>query len=410
MKKNFLNWMTIVMVTIVSVGFTSCGDDDEPEDVNKTDETADVIEKDGVLQVNVKTAGDFATLIGETRKYQTGKLKVSGFINGEDFRCIRDMMITANGGRLEYLDMSDASIVAGGGSFILNDNTGKYDDDDYKTQYNFISESMFEDCDAIQELILPNSVVRISFYMFGDAVDSNIRSITIGRSTVGSIDHDKHNDVLGVLSMMDKLEEINVHADNPKFASDKGIMYNKDKSILYNVPPMYKNSLSFPNSLQTIAGCAFRGYAASSIKLPSSVKKLEEDAFAESEIKSIDIGSVSEIGADVFWRCEKTENIVLSELITRIPWGTFSDCKALSSITIPQSVRLIGKYAFECCDNLRNIYMESSTPPIGDYEVESCYDVFRLTPYKSINLYVPKGSKSKYLATIPWSELNIIEK
>lgn len=409
MKKNFLNWMTIVMVTIVSVGFTSCGDDDEPKDVNKTDETADVIEKDGVLQVNVKTAGDFATLIGETRKYQTGKLKVSGFINGEDFRCIRDMMITANGGRLEYLDMSDASIVAGGGSFILNDNTGKYDDDDYKTQYNFISESMFEDCDAIQELILPNSVVRISHYMFGYAFDSNIRSITIGRSTVGSIDHDE-DDVLGALAWMDKLEEINVHADNPKFASDKEIMYNKDKSILYNVPPMYKNSLSFPNSLQTIAGFAFRGYAASSIKLPSSVKKLENRAFMYSEIKSIDIGSVSEIGEDVFFGCKKTENIVLPELITRIPRSTFCLCTALSSITIPQSVRFIGKYAFESCDNLRNIYMESSTPPIGDLDVKSCNDVFSLTSYKSINLYVPKGSKSKYLATIPWSELNIIEK
>ena len=408
MKTIAFKLIATLFVAAISLGFTSCGDDDESGTGNKTDETADVIEKDGVLQVNVKTAGDFATLIGETRKYQTGKLKVSGFINGEDFRCIRDMMITANGGRLEYLDMSDASIVAGGGSYILHDNT-KYDYDDYKTQNNFISESMFEDCDAIQELILPNSVVRISHYMFGSSWDCNIRSITIGRSTVGSIDHDE-DDVLGALAWMDKLEEINVHADNPKFASDKGIMYNKDKSILYNVPPMYKNSLSFPNSLQTIAGYAFRGYAASSIKLPSSVKKLENRAFMYSEIKSIDIGSVSEIGELVFFGCKKTENIVLSELITRIPRSTFCLCTALSSITIPQSVRFIGKNAFESCDNLRNIYMESSTPPIGDYEVESCDDVFCLTPYKSINLYVPKGSKSKYLATIPWSELNIIEK
>ena len=28
MKKNLLNWMTILMVAIVSIGFVSCGDDE----------------------------------------------------------------------------------------------------------------------------------------------------------------------------------------------------------------------------------------------------------------------------------------------------------------------------------------------------------------------------------------------
>lgn len=37
MKKNLLNWMTILMVAIVSVGFVSCGDDDD-EDEKKIDE------------------------------------------------------------------------------------------------------------------------------------------------------------------------------------------------------------------------------------------------------------------------------------------------------------------------------------------------------------------------------------
>lgn len=37
MKKNLLNWMTILMVAIVSVGFVSCGDDDDDNN-NKIDE------------------------------------------------------------------------------------------------------------------------------------------------------------------------------------------------------------------------------------------------------------------------------------------------------------------------------------------------------------------------------------
>lgn len=395
------------MFPLLSVGFVSCGNDDDSK--SNDEDYADVIEKDGYLQVNVKTAGSFEELIGNTRKYQTGKLKVSGFLNGDDIRCIRDMMITSKGGRLEYLDMADASIVEGGGSYYIHDNSDKYDDECYKTKNNFISESMFEECDAIQKLILPNSVVRISHYMFGYGFGSNIRSITIGRSTVGSIDHEDTEDVLGVLAWMDKLEEINVHPGNPNFTSDDGIMYNKDKSKLLNVPPLYKGNLSFPNSLQIIARCAFRGYAASAIKLPDSVKKLEDRAFWSSEFKTINTGSVSEIGFDVFMDCDKTEEIILSESISWIPDDTFRGCKALTDITLPKSIGLIGRYAFHSCDNLRNIYMESSNPPSTSSDVQSCKDVFTFIPYESINLYVPQGSKPKYASAIPWSGLNIIE-
>ena len=39
MKKNLLNWMTILMVAIVSIGFVSCGDDDD----EKKDSVASIV-------------------------------------------------------------------------------------------------------------------------------------------------------------------------------------------------------------------------------------------------------------------------------------------------------------------------------------------------------------------------------
>ena len=409
MKKTIFKWMTIVMVAIVSVCFISCDDDDNDNDKNNQEETANVKNVDGVLIVNVKTAGTFESLIGTSKKYLTDKLKVSGPLNGDDIRSIREMMITANGGRLESLNMADASIVEGGEPYKVSfDKARTRGEVPLTTHNNFISESMFEDCDALQELVLPNSVVRISHYMFGYGFGSNIRKITIGRSTVGSIDH-KDDDVLGVLAWMDKLEEIKVHAENPKFASVNGIMYNKDKTVLYNVPPKCKQSLAFPNSLKTIAGYAFRGYSASSIKLPSSVERLENRAFMYSEFKTIDIGSVSEIGNTVFFGCDKTESIILSESLTWIPDDTFRSCKLLSTISLPKSIRLIGKYVFHSCDNLNSIYMESSNPPAPTSDVTNTGDVFTFVTYENIKLYVPKGSKSKYSSTIPWNGLKIIE-
>ena len=53
--------------------------------------------------------------------------------------------------------------------------------------------------------------------------------------------------------------------------------------------------------------------------------------------------------------------------------------------------------------------MEGSNPPSPTSDVTSTSDVFTFVSYENIKLYVPKGSKSKYATTIPWSGLNIIE-
>lgn len=327
-----------------------------------------IYEKDGILYANVYEAGVFPDLI-DGRKTSTTRMKISGNLNGTDVRCLRDMMITENGGKLMYLDMSDASIVEGGGTFYPHNNPGKYNDDDYVTQKDIITECMFEKCDAIKELILPNSVIKISHYMFGYSWTTQIRSITIGRSINGSIDHDDLDvqESLDVLAWMDNLEEINVHPDNPKYSSENGVLYNKDKTILYHVPQKFQRNLSLPNSLTTIGGSAFLYYNASSIKLPSSVKKLRNRAFWHSQFITIDLGYVEEIENQVFMNS----------------------------------------------DNLQEIYISNPTPPVASSDVKSCEDVFSryysAPDFRNIKLYVPKGSKEKYASTIPWSELNIIE-
>lgn len=297
---------------------------------------------------------------------------IKGNLNGTDVICLREMMISSKGGKLTHLDMSDASIVEGGDPYdeYYAKSRTRAGWERRITQNDIISENMFEGCDVIQELVLPNSVVRISHYMFGGMFSSNICSITIGQSTIGSIDHDDFDvqESLNVLAWMNKLEEINVHPENPKYTSENGIMFNKEKTILYHVPPMYKKALSLPISLTTIGFHSFLDYSSSSVKLPNSIKRLEKGAFELSNIKSIDVGP---------------------------------------------SVVEIGKHAFARCDNLESLYIGSSNPPSVGLDVKSGDDMFyryRSSPdYRNIKLYVPKGSKGKYASTVPWSELNIIE-
>ncbi len=411
MKKTLSNQMTILMISILGVCFISCSKDD----------ASGVIETGGVLNVNVEKAGSFESLLGKSMKYNTEKLKITGSLNGDDIRCLRDMMNTNKGGKLKSLDMADAYIVAGGGWYYedeyANPEIWEPGDSMYVTKPNTIGEYMFENCDALENLILPNSVVKLSHYMFGYESLSEIRSITIGRSTIGTTDIPHEDcDIPDMLIWLYNLEEINVHADNPKYASENGIMYNKGKTVLYNVPANYKyGKFSFPNTLKVIAHEAFRDYhASSSIKLPASIQKIEYRAFVQSKFKIIDIGSVSEIESGVFSDCEEVESITLSESLTMIPSSTFCECKLLSSITIPSSVRLVAGGIFAGCLNLHSIYMESSNPPTGTSYVKNARDIFNNYYYedwyKSIKLYVPTGSKSKYSSTVPWNELIIIER
>ena len=317
--------------------------------------------KGGILYVNVYEAGVFPNLI-DSRKTSTTRMKISGSLNGTDIISLQEMMSSDKGGKLVYLDMSDVSIVEGGEPYF------RYYEYYITTQNNIISKNMFKNCDVIQELILPNSVVKISHYMFGDN-SSNIHTITIGQSTIGSIDHEDLDvqESLNVLAWQNKLEEINVHADNQKYSAENGVLYNKDKTTLYHVPQKFQRNLSLPNSVISIGGSAFLNYNASSIKLPSSVRILRNRAFWHSQFKTIDLGYVEEIENQVFMNS----------------------------------------------DNLQEIHISSPTPPVASSDVKSCEDVFSryysAPDFRNIKLYVPKGSKEKYASTIPWSELNIIE-
>ena len=68
MKKNLISWMTILMVAIVSAGITSCGDDDDKNEVSLV----------GTWSLNYDT-DDYCLLTF----YQNGTVKYQEYDNGE---------------------------------------------------------------------------------------------------------------------------------------------------------------------------------------------------------------------------------------------------------------------------------------------------------------------------------------
>jgi hypothetical protein len=125
------------------------------------------------VTLHVRTAGTLSTLIEAGQKNEITKLTLSGDLNGDDIRFIREMAGRNAGGaktlgKLINLDMTDANIVAGG-DYYYDDNSGEK----FYTQYNVIGYYMFMDCN-LKNIVLPNSVTEIWDEAFSGCADLSV--------------------------------------------------------------------------------------------------------------------------------------------------------------------------------------------------------------------------------------------
>ena len=118
--------------------------------------------------VTLDKAGDLSKKIKDTEKFTITSLIVSGSINSDDVRFLRemagrDMDGNETDGKLSSLDLSDAKIVKGGGNYIKVKRR-------MFTRYYNITENdvvdlyMFYDCRSLTSLKLPKTVKKIELY------------------------------------------------------------------------------------------------------------------------------------------------------------------------------------------------------------------------------------------------------
>jgi hypothetical protein len=139
-------------------------------------------------------------------------------------------------------------------------------------------------------------------------------------------------------------------------------------------------SVTIPNSVTTIGGCAFWRNGLTSVIIPSSVTAIEPYAFFEcfwltsvtipgsvtaieesafgycGSLTSVTIpGSVTSIGDRAFRECVGLKTVTIEEGVTAIEEGAFMGCSNLTSVTIPKSLIFIDRYAFSGCTALTAI-------------------------------------------------------
>lgn len=169
-----------------------------------------------------------------------------------------------------------------------------------------IGDGAFEGCLALKMAFFSDSLTEIGSRAFFSCNELEYLFLPSSLKKIGT----------AAFANCPMLSYIDLDKDNPLFSIDgRGVLFSKDKSILYMAPNFKNAKYVIPASVKSIKDSAFYGNEIELLKLPPNLK----------EIKS----------------------------------GAFMNCSYLTEITLPPSLTSVGQNAFSYCRNLKRVVCES---------------------------------------------------
>ena len=298
-----------------------------------------------------------------------------------------------------------------------------------------IGDNAFFDCTILTDVTIPNSVISIGTQAFLDC--TSLTGVTIGTSVTSIGD-------FAFLSCT-SLTDIQVDVGNSAYASNGGVLFDKQFTTLVTYPGGKKGHYTIPNSVTSIGDYAFRHCnSLTGVTTGNSVTGIGEMAFAfcdsltgvtiGTSVTSIaasaflyctsltdiqvDVGnsayaskgdvlfnkqfttlvaypggkkghytipsSVTSIGERAFDSCESLTGVTIPNSVTSIGNWAFSGCSSLTGVTIPNSVTSIARGVFEHCDSLTGVTIGDSVTSIGDLAFFVCKSLTSVTVPNSV--------------------------
>lgn len=202
------------------------------------------------------------------------------------------------------------------------------------------------------EIVIPAEIdgysVRTLHYDMLSASSTGIKKITIPETVLDIM-------FFSYASPGCDLETIDIHPDNPCYASVDGVAFDKQMQTLLCYPANNSLICNVPDGVKTIGAHAFDGARnLRTVTLPQSLETIEEYAF---------------------YGCSSLEGIVIPHNVTRILDNAFLECSSLADVTLSKNLVSIGDSAFAYC-SLEKVVMYNKVSSIGTNAIRGSLHIY----------------------------------
>jgi len=262
----------------------------------------------------------------------------------------------------------------------------------------------------VKSITMAEGITHIGDYAFDDCTKVTQVTIPASVKTIGT----------AIFHYCTGLQQINVASGNTAFASNGGVLFSKDSTVLHVFPANKGvSSYTIPNTVTTVADYAFyKCSSLTSIQFGSKVTTIGNHAFAASGLTQVTVpstvtnfgygafsqcsyltsatvpGSVKTLGSSTFGQCSRLTSVTLGTGITSIGDSAFDRCSSLKSIVIPAGVTTIGAEAFWQCTALKLVVIPSTVTRINNNAFHSCNSLDHILYTGKVPSYIGDNNES----------------
>lgn len=145
------------------------------------------------------------------------------------------------------------------------------------------------------------------------------------------------------------------------------------------------SSLTLPENLEIIGARAFCNLEQlTKVTLSEKLRLIGEGAFAGCDgLTVVNYNAIKAAGDNLFNNCTSLEKVNVGAKVELLPDGIFANCKSLTVVKFEErnnvTPLVVGNSAFSGCKNLPNIKLPDNTESIGDAAFEGCSSLTTFT-------------------------------
>lgn len=240
-----------------------------------------------------------------------------------------------------------------------------FDEFEHFSSVTTIPYRFFSDCELLESVKLPESVMEIESSAFENCV--SLKSIVIPEGVTNSYNYSYDYESYWFRGCS-SLENITLPS-TLKFLPSEG--FEGCSSL---------KSITLPKGITKIPSHCFNGCSAlTEIICESPITSVGSSAFAEcTSLKTFDLSSVKSLGASAF-RLSGLTSAIIPEAITSIPEGLFAGCSDLETVIMHDGITSIGNNSFstasyydendnrieKACSSLKSLVLPAKLESIG---------------------------------------------